>query len=177
MKELRRVLGPKHQLIQLTALFGSLSKGLLAIKDRHQAQLVLAGLDSKIWATCVVFYTKCFWPCNFKSRQGNGGSENWRLLMKKGFSFHFPPWPVEKRLSLLHTSQGDWLTLFPLSYTLLSEKQNLICSVPMEGKLWPLANNSHFLLPVLDSPCITGCITGRVYVILLSDGNLSPFNC
>lgn len=80
------MLGPKHQLIQLRALFGALSKGLLAIKDRHQAQLVLAGLDIKIWATRVVFYSKCFGPCNFKSRQGNGGSENWRLLMKKGSS-------------------------------------------------------------------------------------------
>lgn len=43
------MLGPKHQLIQLRALFGSLSKGLEAIKDRHQAQLALAGLDIKIW--------------------------------------------------------------------------------------------------------------------------------
>ena len=164
MKELRRVLGPKHQLIKLRVLFGSLSKGLEAIKDRHEAQLVLAGLDIKIWARCVVFYTMCFWPCNFKSGQGNGGSENWRLLMKKESSLLFFPFSTLtcRGETVPSTLLSGRLTLFPLSYILLSEKQNLICSVPMEGQLWSLANNSHFLLSVLDSPCIIGCITGRV---------------
>lgn len=140
MQVCRRMLGPKY----LLGIFGNLvwlsQKGLEAIKDGNPNKAILAGFVITIWAAVLIFLTMCPWPCILIPEPPCPCLDS-RIVDQEGNSFSILPTEgrrIEGRMCIPFPSQlvlsGTSIDSLS-SHVLFSEKECLMCSVPMEIKL------------------------------------------